>query len=141
MILCDSNILIYAINVRSPKHNQAQAFVTNHQSELVCAHQNILETLRVLTHSTYPHPMTLPDGIEATDSIVNNLKILSPTIETYTIAHELLQRFPNKSNHIFDLYLVATMLSHDISTIATDNTKDLALFEGISVFNPFTEKK
>jgi predicted nucleic acid-binding protein len=70
--------------------------------------------------------------------ITQNESILSPTSETYSIVQELISRFPGGGNQIFDLYLVATMLSHNIQTIATDNQKHFQLFHGITITNPFT---
>ena len=58
-MLLDSNILVYAINVRSPKNQVAQKFLQENLKELVVAHQNILETMRVLTHPKFPHPLSV----------------------------------------------------------------------------------
>lgn len=49
-MLIDSNILVYAINILSPKHKKAQNFLQENITKLEIAHQNIFETLRVLTH-------------------------------------------------------------------------------------------
>lgn len=42
-----------------------------------------------------------------------------------------------KTDLVFDAYLVATALSNDIDTIATDNTRDFKKFSDLNIINPF----
>ena len=64
-MLIDSNILIYAINTDSPKHKKAQGFLEENLGDLEIAHQNVLETIRVLTHGKFSNPMKLKDALRA----------------------------------------------------------------------------
>ena len=48
-MLVDTNILVYAINLSASKHELARNFLRNEFQNVVIAHQNILESLRVLT--------------------------------------------------------------------------------------------
>lgn len=138
-MLVDSNILIYSIDSSSPKNKPAQKFLQDNASKLVIAHQNIFETLRVLTHHKFANPMSTADAIEALTRIANVSRIISPDHETYYIALEFIKKFNLKSNRIFDAYLAATALSHNIKTIVTDNEKDFMTYP-IKVFNPFKSK-
>lgn len=139
-MLVDSNVLIYAINVRSPKNSLAQNFLTKNEQNLHVSHQNILETLRVLTHKKFEHPMNIKDAIEAVEGITNGCTIISPDNRTHQVTLKLIERYSLSSNQIFDAYLVATALCNDITTIATDNTKDIGKFAQITVINPFVNE-
>lgn len=136
-MLVDSNILVYAINSVSPKHQKAQKFLQDNLGNLELAHQNIFETLRVLTHPKFPNPMKSQDAVVALERIMKVCMIIHPDYRTHQITLELIKKYRLSSDKIFDGYLVATALANGIAEIATDNAKDLKKFKQIQVFNPF----
>lgn len=136
-MLIDSNILIYSINSSSPKHKAAQDFLLQNTGSLEVAHQNIFETLRVLTHPKFPSPMKITNAIEAVESILKGCKVISPEYRTHQIALELIKKYDLSADKIFDAYLVATALGNDINMIATDNIKDFKGISEVKVINPF----
>jgi predicted nucleic acid-binding protein len=136
-ILIDSNVMVYAINTTSPKHKAAQAFLQANLGHMVLAHQNIFETLRILTHAKFPHPMKPAAAIAAISNIVEACQVIAPEQDTHHIALSLIQKHNLTSNKIFDAYLAATTLSVGITVIATDNVKDFQIFEGLTVRSPF----
>lgn len=136
-MLIDSNILVYAINTASPKHKNAQIFLQENSADLVVAHQNILETLRVLTHPKFPKKMKLKDALASIEGIIRVAKIIQPRYETYYVFLELLKKHKFGGDQVFDAYLLATALSNNIDLIATDNTKDFTKFKEINITNPF----
>jgi predicted nucleic acid-binding protein len=138
-MLIDSNILVYAINKDSPKNNLAQAFLQNNIKDLAVAHQNIFETLRVLTHPKFAYPMKQLDAQEAVLSIVSVCRIIIPNYKTHHLALEFIKLHNLTGNRIFDAYLAATALSNNITAIATDNTKDFEKFK-MTFINPFVKK-
>ena len=131
MMLIDSNILIYSLSKRSPKRSRAQNFL-NETDDLVFAQQNILETLRVLTHPIFPDPMKAEEALQAVSAIIDVGVVIRPTPETLEIMIELIRRKKITGNTIFDAYLVATMLSNGVKKIATDNVKHFKKFEEIT---------
>lgn len=139
-MLIDSNILVYAINRRSPKHKAAQIFLKNNIGHLEVAHQNILETLRVITHPKFPSPMKIQDALKAIKNILKVCLVICPTEKTHHITLLLINKNKVVSDQIFDSYLVATALSNGITTIATDNTRDFKKFKMINLINPFLQK-
>jgi len=136
-MLVDSNILVYAINIDSSKYLRAKKFLEENIQNLQVAHQNILETLRVLTHKKFEHPIKIKDAIGAIEGIVKGCTVISPDHRTHTVTLQLIEKYNISSNGIFDAYLIATALCNDINIIATDNVKDLGKFEGIKIINPF----
>jgi len=138
-MLIDSNILVYSLNSASLKNKSSQKFINENLKTAVIAHQNIFETLRVITHSKYPNPMPSGSAIKALLSITNTLSVISPDERTQPLAFELINKYNVNGNQIFDAYLIATALSNDIKTIATDNTKHFKIYEEINIANPFNQ--
>lgn len=136
-MLVDSNILIYAINADSPKHERAKRFLESHVQNLQISHQNILEALRVITHSTFSHPLNLKEGLASVLSLVQSFQIIVPNNKTYYVCLELIKKHKLTGNRIFDAYLAATALTNATFEIATDNERDFAKIKEIKVINPF----
>lgn len=138
-MLIDTNILIYAINADSSKHKTATKFLEEFKTDLEVAHQNILESLRVLTHPKFARLMSAKDAMGAVLSITNACRLIGPTFQTVYIALDLIKKYHIKSDQVFDAYLVATALSNGIEVITTDNVADFRKIKEIKVVNPFKE--
>lgn len=136
-MLIDTNILVYAINESSPKHQQAKQFLKHNQGQLIVAHQNIIEAIKVLTQPKFLKPMDSESAIKAVLAIIEICQIIIPKFGTEFIALELIKRSDLTGNRIFDAYLAATALSNNVDLIATDNIKDFKKFKEIKVVNPF----
>jgi predicted nucleic acid-binding protein len=50
---------------------------------------------------------------------------------------ELIAHHPMAGQRIFDVFLVATMLDHNVRIIYTQNMRDFAIFKDIQAVNPF----
>ena len=139
MILVDSNILIYAFNISSPKHKKARKFLEINFNELVLAHQNILETFRVLTHPKFPKKINSKELLNAIDNITKAIEIIYPGSQTYYLTLELIKKYSLKLDLVSDAYLAATALSNNVNIIATDNVGDFKKFNELEILNPFSE--
>lgn len=137
MILIDSNLIVYALNRSSPKHKKVQEFLQANVSRIALSYQNILETIRVLTHHKFSHRLKISEVIEAINHFLEVATIITPSDSTIYLTIELINKHKLSSNRIFDAYLAATALSNSINTIATDNTKDFKKFTQIKTLNPF----
>lgn len=137
-MLIDSNILVYSINISSPKHKKAQIFLKENLNAIEVAHQNIFETLRVLTHPKFPSPMRINEALEAIEEILKVSKVISPNYRTHNIAIELIRKYKLMADQVFDAYLTATAISNTINTIATDNIRDFKKFTQVKILNPFS---
>jgi len=136
-MLIDSNILIYALNSNSPKHSLAQKFLQQHDITFVVAHQNIIETLRVLTHHKFSTPFKPKRALTAVEQIISQCSIIYPNGDTLQTSIELIKKYSISGSEIFDAYLVATALTNGITTIATDNVKHLKKYVEAHIVNPF----
>lgn len=137
-MIIDSNIIIYSINSDSPKFETAREFLLK-TKDLYFTHQSMLESMRVLTHPKFARPMKSKVALKEVEKRIDLGRMVSPKEITYTILIELIKKHELTSDVVFDAYLVATALSNDIDTIATDNEKDFDKFEEIKVYNPFTQ--
>jgi predicted nucleic acid-binding protein len=132
--------VIYSSDKSSPKYEKAKDF---RQSAIdkdfvpIISHQNIFESIRVLTHPKFENPMTFKRAIKQINSFKSFCITIYPIYQTDRQAIKLIGKYKLTSNQIFDAYLVSTMLSNGVKIIATDNEKDLGIFEEIDVYNPF----
>lgn len=137
MILVDSNILVYAINQRSPKSLASQNFIRSFQTQLCYSHQNVIETYRILTHPKFDHPLTSLKAISAIQTITDQLSLITPLPESFYLAVEYLRRLKLRSDQVFDAYLAATAITNSVTELATDNTKDFKIFSQLHLINPY----
>ena len=139
-VLLDTNIIVYSSNTLSPKYEQASQFrerVRLGEMRAFISHQNILESVRVLTHPKYENPMSTQEVLAQIASFKQLCYVISPYSETEEIAISLIKKHGLGSNQVFDAYLTATMLSNGLSIIATDNEIHFKKFKEIKIINPF----
>lgn len=139
-ILFDSNVLVYAHNEDSLLHSQAIKLV----SEVIkgeifgsLASQNLLEFYSIITDKRrLPNPITPDLASELVNQYLSSpFEIIYPNLNTHKIVIDLLKKNRFKNGQIFDVYLIATMLSCNIRQILTANVGDFKKFDGISVLD------
>jgi predicted nucleic acid-binding protein len=80
-------------------------------------------------------PLTQNQTTQEIENYLSHPKfhLISPTSHTATIYTSLLQKYPLKNPlQTFDLFLVATMLTHQINRLLTLNTKDFSFIKEIT---------
>ncbi len=138
-ILLDTNILIYAYDESSPYHAKAAEIINlalAGEFEAVVAQQNLIEFANILT-SNYKIPASSVSG--DIEDILKDFQLITPLPKTI---HHFLQliRDLNVNTYLFDIYLVATMISNDIENLITCNDKDFAGIKGLTVINPYKKE-
>jgi len=101
--------------------------------------QNILEFYSVVTSpKSTPHPISYLTAIKEINKLnPPYFEIIYPQKDTLEIVKRLLVQAKIKAEKVYDLYLVATMLSNHIYTIITINEKDFLPFRNhIKIINP-----
>lgn len=137
-LLFDSNVLIYAHNEDAPFHSKAIKLVTEViKGEIfgVLSSQNLLEFYSVITDiKRLSNPITPNLATELINQYLSSpFEIIYPNLNTNKIMLGLLKTNKFKNGQIFDVYLVATMLSCNIRQILTANAQDFKKFDGVSV--------
>lgn len=130
-LLFDTNVLIYNQDRDSTFYQQAAA---QHQKvyageiRAVIASQNFFEFVAVIVN---PKKIVKPMTMKLAASEVEKYKesklfhIIYPNAQTLTVFINLLKRYQIKNpKKIFDLCLIATMLSNGVRSILTANDRD-----------------
>jgi predicted nucleic acid-binding protein len=144
-VFLDSNILVYAINKKSPYYTSARTIVdTVNKGELrVCLSPQVLgEFYAVITNpwklERNLSPQEAAGVIERfllSDAVVK----VYPKKSTLKLTLELVKHYQIMALKSFDAQIVATMLDNGVTTIYTVNEDDFAIFEEIKVVNPFKQ--
>ncbi|MHB1687978.1 MAG: type II toxin-antitoxin system VapC family toxin [Ignavibacteriaceae bacterium] len=140
--LVDANVLVYAINENAKQHAASLKLVEsglNGEIPVCFTPQVFSEFFATVTNR------------KQITSVLSREKALSE-IEDYFLKGEsdlvfvhrgtldkiieLLKKYPVNAQDIFDLQLVATMLSNNITRIYTYNEKDFSKYAEIEVLNP-----
>lgn len=137
-ILFDTNVLIYAHNQSASLHKIALNLVKEVIREKIrgtLAAQNLIEFYSIITN-----PKRIENPLEpdlASDLIKHYLnspfEIISPKEQTLEVLATLLAKSKIKGAGVFDAYLVATMVSNQITKVLTANIKDFEVFENIKI--------
>lgn len=138
-LLLDTNVLVYAHNQDSPLHKKSLSLIKGviaGQFRGVLAQQNLLEFYSIITDKRRIAKPLSP--LKAQEIFEDYLKlpfeIIFPSRETIGKLSMLCGKNKIKDGQVFDAYLVATMLSHQIKHIVTANTKDFKMFSEIKVW-------
>lgn len=138
-IFFDTNILIYNQDQDSSFYQQALDY---HQKVMtgkirgVISSQNLLEFSAVMTN---PKKITKSlsqkiVALEINKYLKSPFTIIYPKQETLSIFVKLIKKYRlSNPKHVFDFFLIATMLSYNITHILTINDKDFLLFKEIKV--------
>lgn len=132
-LLIDTNVLVYAHNQDSSFHKQSLSLVKAaiaREFRGVLAEQNLLEFYSIITDKKRvfkPLPAIKAQEI-LEDYLKLPLEVIYPNGETIKILSMLCQQYKIKNGQVFDAYLAATMLSHQINHIVTANVKDFKSF-------------
>lgn len=131
----DSNILIYALDMKSPYYLNTKKFFTSTELQnLFIAQQNIVEIEKVMV-TFYRLNKNIVTKILNSLLEAFEFNIITPRPTTLRKYHELLRTYKRKS--FFDLYLAATYLDNDIKHFFTLNLKDFKNIPGFTAINPF----
>ena len=128
----DTNILVYYLDVKSPFHKDIKRKLDKliMENRAVVTPQNFIELSSVLTKKE-----VTPEIIEEIVQTISRLfVIVCPDENTLTKFFELLKTYPRRGVKVFDLFLVATFLSHHIHTIYSYNTKDFQDIKEINLY-------
>jgi len=141
-ILFDSNILVYAHNLYSPFYKKAKELhkqVVFKSLKGVVAIQNLLEFYATITSPKLVGNRQVPKNAHRSCLVYfkAGFRIIYPKHDDLQNALYLAEKNNISGKKIFDLYLVATMLSNGIETIYTANDKDFKDFSEIKAVNPF----
>ena len=139
----DVNVLLYASDQASPKHDEAIRFLRNRASdpELFCiSWPTLMAYIRISTHpSIFSHPLSPEEAMENVESLLSQprVRVLSEDDGFLRMYREVTSRFPVRGNLVPDAHLSALLLQHGVRKIYTADS-DFNKFEFLEVKNPFS---
>jgi hypothetical protein len=140
--LLDTNVLVYAADESSPFFERSRNLLKRGlagEIEVCISLQNVSEFFAIVTDSKRVNsPRTRAEAIAEIKKYFQSKRIrkIYPGPETSEVMVDLLERYPVKKQEIFDLQLVATMLSNQVNRIHTFNRDDFIKFTEIEVIEP-----
>ena len=141
MILFDTNVLLYSRDKKDPRYKTCRSWikrVEDHQIEGVTTVQNIVEFISVsiqlarISHRSDDANILRYSQVYQEDIF----RIIYPIANTMIILHKLLQTHHTAARKVFDVFLIATMLSNGLKEILTYNIDDFKSFPQIKVIHP-----
>jgi predicted nucleic acid-binding protein len=131
-LFVDTNVLIYATDVRSPFHVKAQAALNAARSQgitLVISQQVLREYLAVVTRPSLGVPeVPLAQVVENIRIMQREFDVVADSAQVLNNLLELLNRVEVRGKQMHDANIVATMLAYDIHHLLTHNISDFARF-------------
>ncbi len=144
MFAVDTNILVYAHNTSSSKHEAAKTFLQNAMNAKeengrlsVCIPSQVLvEFMNVITWTRLETPLSLHDAKSIVeDYLRSDAEIIYPKPTQLVTLLNLLDSVESRKK-VFDVALVATLKDNGIQGIYTVNTSDFKEFTFLEVENP-----
>lgn len=140
MILVDANILLYAEDRLSVKHEAARTWWDTQLSgiapvclcwEVLCAFIRIGTNARV-----FEHPLTLNQATARVQSWLDQpcVRVIQPTERHWKVLQTLLTEGQALGNLVFDAHLAALAIQHGCTLMSSDG--DFARFPKLKWTNP-----
>ena len=142
MILVDANILLYAEDQLSSRHDAAREWwdAQLSQSSPVCLCWTVLGAfIRIGTNPrVFEHPLSLDQALSRVQSWIDQpcTRIVNPTERHWTVFQNMLREGQAVANLVTDAHLAALAVEYGCELMSTDS--DFSRFSGIQWRNPLT---
>ncbi len=140
--LIDTNVLVYAHQALSPFHAHSKALLKKGLGEeisLCVCPQVLIEFYSIITSpKRVTNPVTSDEALLEIEKYLKSRKIskIFPKEDTLKRTIDLIRKYKVTQMDVFDLQLVATMLSNGVKRLFTFNTGDFEKFKEIKVTTP-----
>jgi toxin-antitoxin system PIN domain toxin len=140
--LLDTNILVYGHQALSSFHEASRAILDKGlagEIPLCICPQVLLEFFAVITNSRrVTKPVSSKKAISEMEKYLEagGFRMLYPTEETLQITLDLAEKYAVNGAEIFDVHLVATMLSNEVTQLYTYNLDHFKKFPRIVALTP-----
>jgi uncharacterized protein len=137
----DANLLVYASDLASPKHEAASAFVSEIGSDpdiLCLTWPTVMAYLRIVTHpSIVAHPLSPDLAWNNIRSLMDlpRTRMISEDEDFASIFEEVSGATITRGNLVPDAHLVALLRLHGVTRLYTHDS-DFRKFGGIEVIDP-----
>ncbi len=140
MLLVDANVLLYAVNQASPRHDAARRWLEGAlggREPVALTWIVLLAFLRLATHAAvFPRPLRLDQAIDLVRTWLSApaAVALEPTARHLDVLAGLLADAGTGGNLVNDAHLAALAIEHDAALVSFDG--DFARFTGVRLQQP-----
>ncbi len=128
-ILVDTNLLIYALDLKSKYFNATVKLLNNSEYTFYITSKNISEYFAVSTKLKINSSIIF--GFY--EEVKRNMLVLFPTGESLLVLEKLLNKYKVAGNKVYDLEIVSVMLANNIRKIATFNERDFSEIDEVEI--------
>jgi len=138
--LVDANLLLYAYDSSSPRHEQARKWLESSLSGPELSAFEWMTIFAFLRISTNPralrHPFSMAGGLEIVSEWLGrpNVITVNPTKRHWEIFRELSVKGQAQSSLVSDAHLATLAIEHGAILATTD--RDFTRFPGLRILNP-----
>lgn len=135
-VFLDTNVLLAATDENRPSHQSALAVLNEWPAEgttLYVSGQVLREYLVVASRPTDANGLALPmdAALGNVNAVLGRATVLEETAAVARRLRQLLTSVDCTGKQVHDANVVATILTHGIRTIVTENVEDFARFEDV----------
>jgi predicted nucleic acid-binding protein len=126
VILLDTNVLVYAADRDSPRHQPCREVVGHALSGVlngVLVPQVVLEFYATVTGSRVREPLAPGVAWRQVLALTGVLTVLDVRRDSLDLLGQLIVQMGLGGHRVFDLFLAAQMRSHGVAEICTDNVR------------------
>jgi predicted nucleic acid-binding protein len=140
----DTNILVYAHNVRASRHREAKAFIERVMNERdaegnlsICIPMQVLiEFISAITSQRVEKPLAIAQATSVIKKYLDSDISILIQRETYSQNFMKLMELTTARRKIFDVALAAVLKDYEIQGLYTVNVSDFASFDFLEIMNP-----
>jgi uncharacterized protein len=142
VILCDANVLLYAVDGTSPLHAVSRSWlerVLSGDETVAFDWQVLLAFIRISTRATvFAQPLSLDEAMDSVDAwlMQPNVMVVFPTDRHAAVMRDLLSSVGTAGNLASDAHLAALAIEHGATLYTFD--RDFARFSGVRSQAPST---
>lgn len=133
----DTNVLIYSTVSGNPWYDTARSWLItlyDQDIHLYVSPQILREYLVVLTRGqVFTVQFTVEQAMAALETLLLSIEVLDETQLTAILLRDLVRRYQVKGKRIHDANVVATMMTHHITSLVTYNHVDFIAFQEIKL--------
>ena len=143
MILIDANLLLYAYDESSARHDLARRWLERQfagRDMVALSWQSVTAFLRISTNPrAYLSPFTIREAAMIVSEWLSfdNLTVLAPTERHWDIFRGLLEEGQASGPLVMDAHLAALAIEHGATLCTTD--RDFSRFGGVQTHNPLSD--
>ncbi|MCC5661097.1 PIN domain-containing protein [Nostoc sp. XA010] len=139
-VFLDTNILVYASQIKSPFHQAAMEAIQDFYDagvDLWISRQVLREYLATLTRpQQFANLLPIAIVIQDLRYFYNRFRVAEDSSQVTERLLTLMEEIPSGGKQVHDANIVATMLVYGIPQLLTHNTSDFARFSGLITVLP-----